>query len=129
MMPNAEPIELLTTGLALMALFASLGLCWRALLAARLAEAEERCDAVRTLAWGRVENEIIRGVVVLLVLAAGVSQVTTPMPLVPSPLRWWFQTEWAIIALLNLVQSLRNERRVKRLIEIIERERSAGRMP
>lgn len=129
MMPNAEPIELLTVGLALMALLASGHLCASAIRAALLAGDEGRCEAIQTLAWGRVENELLRGLVVALVLISGVSQATTAAPISASPLRWWFQLSWALVALMNLIMSLRNERRVQRLIVIIERERAAGRMP
>ena len=127
-MTTAEPIELLTVGLAVMAMFASLHLCWGALRASHLAVAEGRCEAIQVLANGRVENELLRSAVVLLVLIAGVSQATTPAPIGPSPIRWWFQLSWALVAGLNLMMSLRNERRVRRLIDIIERERAAGRM-
>jgi len=125
---TAEPIEIMTTVLGLFALVASLYLLRGAVQTARLAVADGRCEAVQTLAWGRVENEAMRGVLVLLVLIAGVSQMLTPMPVAGSPLRWWFQLSWALIAALNLVMSLRNERRIRHVVEVIERERKAGRM-
>lgn len=127
-MPHAEPVELLTVGLAVMAMLAGLHLLVQAIQTARDVDANGRCEAIRVLARGRVENEVLRGCMVLLVLIAGVSQATTPMPVAGSPLRWWFQLSWAMIAGLNLVMSLRNERRVRQLIDIIERERAAGRM-
>jgi protein-S-isoprenylcysteine O-methyltransferase Ste14 len=111
-----------------MALFASGNLFLRAVFIFRIAKSEGRCEAVRTLARGRVENEMFRSLVVLLVLIAGISQVVSPPPVLASPLRWWFQLSWTLIAGVNLSMSLRSSFRVKRVIDIIERERASGRM-
>lgn len=121
-MTTAEPVEVVTTVLGLFALVASMYLAWASLLTARLAEKHARSEAVRALAWGRFENEAMRGVVVFLVMVAGLSQLLTPMPVSGSPLRWWFQWSWAAIAALNLVKSLRNEARINRVIRLVEQE-------
>jgi len=125
---TAEPAEVVTTVFGVFALAASLYLLVGSIMTARAAERMGKCDAVRSLAWGRVENELMRGVVVLVVLLAGIGQLVTPMPEAGSSLRAFYQWSWAVIAILNLVMSLRNERRVHRVVTIIERERAAGRM-
>lgn len=124
----AEPIEIAIVVLAGLAFCASVYLWWGSLQTARTAEAEGKCEAVRTLAWGRVRNESLRGLVVLLVLAAGYVQVTSPPPMTPGPNRLALQVTWAIIAGINLVMSVLNERMVRRVVSVIERERAAGRM-
>lgn len=121
-MTTAEPVEVVISVLGLFALIASVYLAWTSLQMARLAEKHSRRESVRALAWGRFENEALRGIVVFLVMLAGLSQMLTPMPVSGSPLRWWFQWSWAAIAAINLVKSLRNEVRINRVIHLVEQE-------
>ena len=106
--------------LAVFALLASIYLCWSSVRTAQAAN--DRSEAVRLLAWNRVLNEIVRTTVVIVVLTAGISQITTPTPMAPSPYRWWFQFGWALIGLLMLLMSLRNEYVVSRVVDLIDEE-------
>lgn len=123
---TSEPIEIVLVLCAGLAFAASSLLCWSAWQTA--SGANDKCEAVRMLAWLRVRNELIRGLIVLLVLSAGLIQVFSPPPLQASPARPWLQAVWVLIALKNLLQSVWNEISVRRVMALIERERAAGRM-
>lgn len=125
---TAEPVEIALVLVALTAMLLGSGLFVRAYETAVVAEVDGRCEAVQRLAWLRVRNEAIRLMIVGLVFTAGVIQLMQPMPLVPTVQRGWLQVIWVLIALGCLVQSLTNERTIKRVIGVIERERASGRM-
>jgi len=125
---TAEPVEVLIVIFAFFALVTSLRLCGQAWDTARLADQVGRCEAVRRLGWGRVRNELVRAIISACVLYGGLVQATASPPVVESPYRWILQWIWVIVGVLCLGSSISNEVTTRRVIEIIERERSAGRM-
>lgn len=120
----AEPLEILIVAVAAVALLTSLRLCWQTWLTARTAADAGRCEAVRELAWLRVRNELLRAVVVACVLYSGFVQMTAPPPMAGSPYRHVLQLVWVVIAGCNLALSVGNDLTIRRVIKIIERERT-----
>lgn len=126
MAQTAELIEVATALLAAMALVVSLVMLVRSVRTYRDAVADRRCEAVLTLAWMRVRNELFRIAIAAGVVYSGIVQAISPMPATPSHTRPIFQAIWLVIAFICLAKSVLNERDTRMVIAIIERERAAG---
>lgn len=125
---TAEPIEVAILVLAALAFAASLALFGGSWRSWRDAIADRRCEAIRTLAWMRARNEMIRLAISGSVVYSGYVQTTSAAPVNPAPTRPVFQVIWLLIAFACLVQSILNHRDTRHVIDTIERERAAGRM-